>query len=279
MENQVWLVTGASQGIGIAIVKAVIEKGSRVVAFTRNSQSITNEIKTGQDRLKAIDMDITSDSDTKRAVEEGVRAFGKIDVVVNNAGYAHKGAFEEISDASIRKEFDVNVFGLMNVTRHVLPILRKQRSGIIFNVSSVSGLRGTPINSVYCASKHAVNGFSESLRYEVEPFGIKVITVMPGLVRTNFLESTSLKRNELHIDDYDQQTKDLFSQLDSLNGKQDGDPYLCAQVLIETSKLEKPPLNLFLGADGVSIGLQKLSQINADVSNHLTLMSSTAFKE
>lgn len=279
MESKVWFVTGASQGLGLSIVRAIIDNGMRVVAYTRNSQSLKNEIKASEDVFRSIDVDITNDSDVKRAIDEGVKAFGKVDVVVNNAGYAHKGSFEEILDENIRKEFDVNVFGLMNVTRHILPFMRNQRSGIIFNVSSVSGMRGTPINSIYCASKHAVNGFTESLRLEVESFGIKVVTVMPGWVRTNFLKDSSLKRNDLHIPDYDQQTNELFSYLDSRDEKQEGDPYRCALVLIEVSKQANPPLNLFLGSDAVSIGLQKLAQFETDISNNLALMSSTAFKD
>lgn len=213
----------------------------------------------------------------KNCVQNVVNKFGKIDVLVNNAGYAHKGAFESISDKSIRDEFDVNFFGLLNVTRYVLPLMREKRNGVIFNISSISGMRGTNLNSVYVASKHAVNGFSDSLRLEVCDFGIKVVTVMPGWINTNFLEETSLKKSEIEIDDYKVESLKLFKYLNSRNHKQENDPNRCAEVLINVAEMEKPPLNLFLGIDAIKSAQEKLQQIQNDINTYRDLMTSTFY--
>lgn len=274
----VWFVTGASQGFGLAIVNTLLGKGWKVAAATRSIKRLSDNVQIKTDDFFPIEVDITKDEEVKLCVDQIMKKFGTIDVVVNNAGYAHKGAFESITDASIRKEFDVNFFGLLNVTRNVLPIMRKNRKGLIFNVSSISGMRGTVLNSIYVASKHAVNGFSESLRLEVSDFNIKVVTVMPGWIRTNFLESSSLKKTEINIDDYQEESKKLFKYLDERNHKQEGDPVLCAEVLIKVSLMKDPPLNLFLGEDAIVAAEEKLDQIKNDIKDHRDLMSSTFFK-
>ncbi|KAK8881549.1 hypothetical protein M9Y10_004292 [Tritrichomonas musculus] len=274
----VWFVTGASQGFGLAIVNTLLGKGWKVAAATRSIKRLSDNVQIKTDDFFPIEVDITKDEEVKLCVGQIMKKFGTIDVVVNNAGYAHKGAFESITDASIRKEFDVNFFGLLNVTRNVLPIMRKNRKGLIFNVSSISGMRGTVLNSIYVASKHAVNGFSESLRLEVSDFNIKVVTVMPGWIRTNFLESSSLKKTEINIDDYQEKSKKLFKYLDERNHKQEGDPVLCAEVLIKVSLMKDPPLNLFLGEDAIIAAEEKLDQIKNDIKDHRDLMSSTFFK-
>lgn len=274
----VWFVTGASQGLGLAIVNTLLGKGWKVAAATRSIKRLSDNVQIKTDDFFPIEVDITKDEEVKLCVVQIMKKFGTIDVVVNNAGYAHKGAFESITDASIRKEFDVNFFGLLNVTRNVLPIMRKNRKGLIFNVSSISGMRGTVLNSIYVASKHAVNGFSESLRLEVSDFNIKVVTVMPGWIRTNFLESSSLKKTEINIDDYQEESKKLFKYLDERNHKQEGDPILCAEVLIKVSLMKDPPLNLFLGEDAIVAAEEKLDQIKNDIKDHRDLMSSTFFK-
>lgn len=274
----VWFVTGASQGFGLAIVNTLLGKGWKVAAATRSIKRLSDNVQIKTDDFFPIEVDITKDEEVKLCVDQIMKKFGTINVVVNNAGYAHKGAFEGITDASIRKEFDVNFFGLLNVTRNVLPIMRKNRKGLIFNVSSISGMRGTVLNSIYVASKHAVNGFSESLRLEVSEFNIKVVTVMPGWIRTNFLESSSLKKTEINIDDYQEESKKLFKYLDERNHKQEGDPVLCAEVLIKVSLMKDPPLNLFLGEDAIVAAEEKLDQIKNDIKDHRDLMSSTFFK-
>lgn len=275
----VWFVTGASQGLGLAIVKTVLSKGWKVAAATRSVDRLVSSVGIKNDNFFPVSMDITKDDDVKCCVEEIINKFGTIDVLVNNAGYAHKGAFESITDSSIRAEFDVNFFGLLNVTRHVLPIMRKLRKGVIFNVSSISGMRGTNLNSIYVASKHAINGFSESLRLEVSEFGVKVVTVMPGWIRTNFLEQTSLKKSEIEIPDYQKESNKLFNYLDSRNHQQEGDPNKCAEVLKKVSELNDPPLNLFLGEDAIKPAEEKLKQIQDDINKYRDLMSSTFYSK
>lgn len=281
MESKVWFITGASQGLGLATVIAVLEKGCKVAAASRSVERLNEKITEHKENFLAIGMDITSEEDSLRAVELAKQKFGRIDVLMNNAGYAQKGPFEENSDKVIRQEYDVNLFGLMNVTRAVLPIMRQQRSGVIFNISSIGGMMGGTLSSIYSSSKHAINGFSECLRMELKPFGIKVVTVMPGAMRTNFYELSSVKRHDiqLNIPEYDSQTVPHYKHCDEVSLNQMGSPELCGKVLYDLSLIEDPPLNFFLGADAVKMAKTKLAQIERDIEMYEKMMSSTTYPE
>lgn len=245
----VWLITGCSSGFGRELATLVIDRGWRVVATARDKARVADLAQRAQDRVLAVDLDITKAEQVEAAVAAAQARFGRVDVLVNNAGYGYQSSIEEGEDAEIRSQFDANVFGLFAITRAVLPIMRAQRSGHIINVTSVAGLIGFPGSGYYAASKHAVEGFSDALSAEVTPLGISVTCVEPGPFRTDWA-GRSLRQTPSRIDDYkDTATKRLASTKQS-SGTQAGDPVRAGEAMIALTQKPHAPRHLVLGRWG-----------------------------
>lgn len=261
---RVWFITGASRGFGALIAEAALAAGDAVVATARDPATVTARLGS-HERLLATRLDVTSETEAHEAAGQAVKKFGRIDILVNNAGYGLLGAIEEASATETTKLFATNVFGLLGVTRAVLPHMRRQRAGHIINVSSVGGYTGYPGWGVYGATKFAVEGITEALAGEVAPLGIKVTVVEPGFFRTDFLDETSLSRTAQHIDDYSESVGKTRSLAADFNHAQRGDPRKLATAFIALANAEKPPLRLPLGSDTVA----RIEAKNAFVAEEL----------
>lgn len=287
---RVWFVTGASKGLGRTLVLRLIENGARVAATTRSRRALAASLGDAGERALAqgvllpLEVDLLSEASVGAAVAETVRRFGRLDVVVNNAGYGQTGALEEVSDQEARADFDVNVFGLLNVVRATVPHLRAQRSGRIFNIASIGGfVGGFPGWGIYCATKFAVAGLSEGLQAELEEHGVGVTVVYPGYFRTDFLAEGSLRLPANRMDAYRavRATEDQHTQ--QLNHAQPGDPVRLADALIEVVRRsdsgERAPFHLFLGGDAVDRARAKLDELRAELDTHEALSRSTNLRE
>lgn len=250
--NKVWFITGASRGLGKAIARAALAAGHRVVAAGRNSAAVHDALGTS-DQLLPVSLDVTRPGDAEAAVAQAVERFGRIDVLVNNAGYGLVGALEETTDAEFTAQFATNVFGVVAVSRAVLPVMRAQRSGHIFNISSAAGVAGFAGASAYSASKFAIEGLSEALAQEVAPLGIKLTIVEPGYFRTEFLSAASVAFAGKVIDDYDATVGAARRGAADMNGKQGGDPDKLAQALLALAAAPTPPLRFSAGEDSVGL--------------------------
>ena len=277
-QNQVWFVTGASKGLGLTLVEQLLAQGHRVAATSRNAGDLQTAVGSDSDAFLPLTVNLTAETSVQDAVQVTINQFGRIDVVVNNAGYGQVGSLEELSDEEARANFDINVFGSLNVIRHVMPHLRKQRSGHIMNLSSIGGFYGEfPGFGIYCATKFAVEGFSESLSAEAKPFGIKVTIVEPGYFRTEFLSSGSLNVPRQPIAAYEAVRQTQQAHQDQINGNQPGDPQKGVAALIQIAQEANPPLHLFLGQDAYDMAYVKLNAVTADLENWKPVTLSTAF--
>ena len=254
METQkIWFITGASKGFGFEITKAALKAGDKVVATVRNDEAALYTSLNEDINLFVVKMDVTNESDVKEAVEKGIDHFGKLDIVVNNAGYGIVGAIEEVSDAEARKQYDTNVFGVLNVLRATLPHLRKQRSGHIINVSSLFAFDPLTGWALYGSTKNAVEGISHGLAKELEPFGIKVTVIEPGLFRTGFTGKGSFAVAENAISDYENtRVGSMRKSTKTFHGTQPGDPTKLATVVVKLGHTENPPLHLPIGTDSIN---------------------------
>lgn len=280
MKKKVWFVTGASRGLGLALVKQLLSNGYLVAASSRNVNDLIKSVDADKQSFLPLTIDIIDEKSVEKGIQAAVDHFGKIDIVVNNAGYGLAGALEELSDDETRKNFDVNVFGSLNVIRKVLPHLRRQMSGHIFNLSSIGGFIGLfPGFGIYCATKFAVQGFSESLSTEVKPFGIKVTIVSPGYFRTNFLSDSSLNVPKNQLDEYKNVREVQADHQNNYNGQQNGDPQKAVSVMIQVAEMKEPPLHLFLGQDAYNLANEKISVIQNDMNKLKALATSTGFDE
>ena len=274
MNKKVWLVTGAGRGMGTDIAKAALAAGNAVVATGRDPERVTAAIGT-HDNLLAVKLDVTNPDDAKAAAQAAVDKFGRIDVLVNNAGNFIAGFFEEISPDDFRAQVETNLFGPLNVTRAVLPGMRQQRSGLVIAISSTGGIVGQEFCSAYSASKFGIEGWMESLRPEVAPFGIHTMVVEPGFFRTDLLTPESTKYAEPSIEDYATRTRETVANWNSMNGKQGGDPAKLAEALIKLASQDEPPVRWVAGADAVETvenkGRDLIAQADAyrDVSSSL----------
>ncbi len=276
--KKVWFVTGASKGLGLCLVKKLLASGYHVVATTRNTQSLIDEIGGVSESFLPLEVSLTDNNNVKIAVEKSIAHFGKIDVVVNNAGYGQLGTLEELSDEETRENFEVNVFGALNVIRNAMPYLRKQKSGNIFNVASVGGFLGNFAGwGVYCSTKFAMAGFTEALAEEAKEFGIKVSVVYPGYFRTDFLKQGSLSLPKNPIQDYEAARQSEKVHVESINGNQPNDPDKAADVLISISKEENPPVHLLLGKDAYDLLQSKTEIITKDAEQWKEYSLSTMF--
>lgn len=278
MSNQkVWFVTGASKGLGLSLVKQLLTKGYNVAATSRNIADLETAVGKSESFLP-LAVNITDEKSVNDAIRQTISLFGKIDVVVNNAGYGIVGALEELSDAEARGNFEVNVFGSLNVIRAVMPHLRGQQSGHIFNISSIGGFSGNyPGFGIYCATKFAVQGFTESLAAEAKAFGIKATIVSPGYFRTNFLAPDALSVPKHEIDAYKTVRDVQAAHQSDINGQQPGDPEKGVAAIITVAEAEEAPMHLFLGQDAYNVAYQKIDDVKKDMEAWKELGTNTGF--
>ena len=271
--KNVWLITGAGRGMGVDIVKAALAAGHAVIATGRDPQKVTSALGASDDLL-AVKLDITAPADAQASVETAVERFGRIDVLVNNAGNFYAGFFEEMPDEDFRAQLETNFFGPLNVTRAVLPVMRQQRSGLVITMSSTAGVTGAAFTSAYAASKFALEGWMESLTPEVAPFGIRTMIVEPGFFRTDLLQDTSTVWPGPTIDDYAQLTHDTIDGWKAMNGKQGGDPAKLAAALLQLVQSNTPPTRWVAGADAVTSIEQKANELLAHADAYRALSAS-----
>jgi NAD(P)-dependent dehydrogenase (short-subunit alcohol dehydrogenase family) len=273
-DNKVWFVTGAGRGMGVDIVKAALAAGHSVVATGRDADRVRDAIGE-HENLHAVALDITDAQAAERAAQQAVDRFGRIDVLVNNAGNFYAGFFEEISPAQFRAQMETNFFGPLNVTRAVLPVMRRQRSGHVITLSSTAGLVGTDFCAAYSASKFALEGWMESLELDVEPYGIRTTLVEPGFFRTELLvEGESTIWPELSIDDYAARTRETIAGWKSMNGRQPGDPAKLAAALVTIAGVDQPPLRWLAGEDAVETAEKKAELLLQQAGAYRELSSS-----
>ena len=251
MMTKTWFITGATRGLGLEVAKAALRAGDRVVATGRKRTAVAERLGADGESLFSAELDVTDASQAKAAVLAAMSRFGGIDVLVNNAGYGLLGFFEEITANDAQAQFATNFFGALNVTRAVLPVMRSARRGRIFNVSSLGGLLGVQFGSLYCATKFALEGFSESLAKEVAPFGIRVTIVEPGPFRTDFLTPESLRHGDDRIADYDDRRAQLRAAYVDRGGLQPGDPAKLADALVQLANETEPPIRFLAGTIAV----------------------------
>ncbi|PZR09982.1 MAG: short-chain dehydrogenase/reductase [Flavobacterium psychrophilum] len=276
-EQNVWYVTGASKGLGLSLVKKLLEGGYKVAATSRILADLEKAVGTHTNFLP-LAVDILNEQSVADSINKTISQFGGLDVVVNNAGYGLVGALEELSDAESRQNFDVNVFGSLNVIRHALPQMREQKSGHIFNIASIGGFTGNfPGFGIYCATKFAVHGFTESLSAEVAPFGIKATVVSPGYFRTNFLEGSSLATPKNEIADYKTVRDVQTAHENDINNNQPGDPDKAADVMIQVAAMPQPPVQLFLGPDAYNLAEVKIKDVQKDLEAVRAIATATNF--
>jgi NAD(P)-dependent dehydrogenase (short-subunit alcohol dehydrogenase family) len=280
MENsKVWFITGASKGLGLTLAKKLLAQGYKVAATSRSEKALIDAIGNASLNFLPLEMDLVNEKSVKNAIEIAINHFKTIDFVVNNAGYGQIGTLEELTDEESRKNYDVNVFGLLNVVRNTMPYLRANKSGHIFNIASVGGYYGGFAGwGIYCSTKFAVAGLTEALAAEVKSFGVKVTLVYPGYFRTNFLSEESIIIPKSPIDEYEDARQSQILHQNQINGNQPNDPEKAADALIQMAKEENPPLHLFLGADALEMVEQKINTIEVEVEKWKSTSLSTAFK-
>jgi NAD(P)-dependent dehydrogenase (short-subunit alcohol dehydrogenase family) len=275
--SKVWFITGAGRGIGAEIARAALEAGHRVVATGRKPADIEATFGPHGNDALCLALDVAREQQSADAVGRAVDRFGRIDVLVNNAGYGQLGLFEEVPATAIEQQFQTNVFGLMHVTRAVLPQMRSQRSGHIINLASIGGFMGFESSSAYCAAKFAVEGFSESLALEVARFGIRVTVVEPGFFRTDFLDASSVRYGCERVGDYGDPQGPPRAQYEAYNRRQPGDPAKLGRVLVQLAGMAQPPLHFLAGSDAVACASEAFGRRQAEVTRHAALSKSTDF--
>jgi NAD(P)-dependent dehydrogenase (short-subunit alcohol dehydrogenase family) len=274
-DKKVLLITGAGRGMGVDIAKAALAAGYAVVATGRNPGTVAQAVGDSEDLL-TVRLDVTDPASAQAAVQAAVDRFGRIDVLVNNAGNFIAGFFEEISPDDFRAQIETNFFGPLNVTRAVLPVLRAQRSGLVVTISSTAGIVGGEFTSAYAASKFALEGWMESLTPEVAPYGIQTMLVEPGFFRTDLLTPESTSYAQPSIDDYIERTKQTVTAWNAMNGQQGGDPAKLATALVQVIGSDEPPLRWAAGADAVAAFEAKAQTLIKQADAYRDLSSSLA---
>jgi NAD(P)-dependent dehydrogenase (short-subunit alcohol dehydrogenase family) len=277
LNSPVWLITGANRGLGLEIAQAGLALGYCVVATARNVASLHQALGPNSRHLLSLPLDVTQPASIEVAVNRAMETFSRIDVLINNAGYGQMGAFEEVTAAAVERQFSTNVFGLMSVTRAVLPIMRRNRKGHIFNISSAAGLKGGNRYSIYAASKFAVTGFSESLAEELRMFGINVTVIEPGYFRTDFLDSSSIAHGTNAIEDYQVKSGKFQNNIASANHQQSGDPKKLAQAVMALAAAPHPPVHFLAGQDAMAWLLSKNQCMNEEIDHWRDLSVHTDF--
>jgi NAD(P)-dependent dehydrogenase (short-subunit alcohol dehydrogenase family) len=275
-KKKVWFITGAGRGLGVDIAKAAMAAGHQVVATGRNKDKVSQVLGKSADLL-VVKLDITKYAEAESAVKAAVDHFGRIDVLVNNAANFYAGFFEELSAEQMQQQISTSLLGPMNVTRAVLPVMRKQHSGQIITISSTAGLVGFEFGAAYAASKFGLEGWMQSLHAEIESFGIKTITVNPGFFRTELLTEESTNFANHPIDDYDERRLQQMQFWKGYNGKQSGDPKKLAQALLTVSEMEKPPQRFLAGADAIDTAEKVVATLNQELNAYRDLSSSLAY--
>jgi NAD(P)-dependent dehydrogenase (short-subunit alcohol dehydrogenase family) len=275
--TKVWLITGSSTGFGRSLTKTVLKHGDCVVATARKLEQLSDLVTQYPETIKPVQLDVTKPQEVRNAVNAALDTFGRIDVLVNNAGYGALGAIEEFTDEAIRHQFETNVFGALDVMRVVLPVMRKQRNGHIINVSSVAGFVSFVGTGIYCGTKFALEGISEALAKEVAPLGIKVTIIELGAFRTDF-NGRSLVTPDTLIDDYASTCGEFLQWIHNMNGKQPGDPDKAALAIIQAVTSNNPPLRLALGADAVNAIDAKLKSVKEELDTWKSVACDTAFE-
>jgi NAD(P)-dependent dehydrogenase (short-subunit alcohol dehydrogenase family) len=274
--SKVWVVTGAGRGMGVDIAKAALAAGYEVVATGRNTDKVTEALGKS-DSLLIVKLDITKPADAESVVKAALEKFGRIDVLVNNAANFYAGFFEELTPEQMERQLSTSLIGPMNVTRAVLPVMRKQRSGLIITISSTAGLTGFEFGTAYAASKFGLEGWMQSLQAEVEPFGIDTTIVNPGFFRTELLTEESTNFAERTIEDYNERRAKQMEFWKGYNGQQAGDPAKLAQALITISGQEKPPRRFLAGADAVETAEKVAATLQQQTDAFRELSSSLAY--
>ncbi|WP_179413634.1 oxidoreductase [Mucilaginibacter sp. E4BP6] len=261
--KKVWFITGCSTGFGRELAKHVLESGHKVVVASRKTDDVSDIVADYPDTSIAVKLDVTNADEIKSSIEEAIKKFGQIDVLVNNAGIGYFGAIEESEDDEVRRMFEINFWGLANMIKAVLPLMRKQRSGNIVNIASIGGLVGFPAVGYYNATKFAVDGFSDALSKETAPLGIKVTVVCPSGFRTDWA-GRSANNSKIVIDDYKETAGTNKDTIRGYSGKQAGDPVRAAKAIVEAVESENPPLHLLLGAAALKGARNKLEVLKKD---------------
>jgi NAD(P)-dependent dehydrogenase (short-subunit alcohol dehydrogenase family) len=274
-DKKVWLITGAGRGMGVDLAKAALAVGDAVVASGRNPERVSSALGPHDDLL-VVKLDVTSLDDAMDAARAAVDRFGRIDVLVNNAGNFNAGFFEEISPEDFRSQIETTLFGPVNVTRAVLPVMRAQRSGLVVAISSTAGIVGQAFCTAYAASKFGVEGWMESLAPEVEPFGIRAMLVEPGFFRTELLSPESTRYAEASIEDYAERTEQTMAGWKSMNGLQGGDPAKLADALVQLASQAEPPVRFVAGADAIATVEQKAKDLLTQADAYRELSSNLA---
>jgi len=273
--RKVWFVTGAGRGMGVDIVKAALAAGHAVVATGRKTDTVAKALGEA-DELLVAKLDVTRPEDAKAAIAAAMERFGRIDVLVNNAGNFYAGFFEELSPEDFRAQVETNLFGPVNVTRAVLPVMRAQRRGLVVTISSAAGISGQAFVSAYAAAKFGVEGWMESLATEVASFGVRTMLVEPGFFRTELLTDESTKWPEPLIDDYAEKTRQTVAAWKKMSGLQGGDPAKLAKALVRLASQAEPPLRWPAGADAVETFEKKGRELLAQANAHREVSSSLA---
>lgn len=264
--GKVWLVTGASRGLGHEIARAALDAGATVVATARSANTVRKAFGGEHNRLHALALDITDAETANSVAAETIERFGAVDVLVNNAGYAELGFFETFTDAAVRRQFEVNLFGTMNVARAVIPHMRERRSGLIVTISSVSGLVSNAGGAVYSASKFAIEGWMEGFAQELAPLGIRSLVVEPGMLRTDFMDGKSASFGSIDIPDYAEAIARYRAFVESANGNQPGDPALLAARIVALASLDEAPSRLVFGDDARQWAGAKIDQLRQEIT-------------
>jgi NAD(P)-dependent dehydrogenase (short-subunit alcohol dehydrogenase family) len=274
--HKIWFITGISRGLGLELAKAVLARGDVVIGTTRDGDS---DLPSVSHRLHVLPLELPLANQATRAIVRAHALHGRLDVIVNNAGYGLLGAIEEARDAEVRRVFDVNFFGPLQVIQAALPFLRAQRRGHIVNISSIAGLAPLSGSGIYAATKFALEGLSESLAEEVGPLGIRVTLVEPGAFRTDFLSAHSIRNAAGSIGAYAETSGKIVRHLHQIAGKQQGDPVLAARAIIEAVEAKEPPLHLVLGSDALRRARAKFQHFSDEVDRWEQVALSTDFTD
>jgi NAD(P)-dependent dehydrogenase (short-subunit alcohol dehydrogenase family) len=274
--TRTWFITGASRGLGLEIARAALDAGETVVATARDVNELTRTLSGYSDRAQALSLDITDADAALRVVAEVVERFGAIDVLVNNAGQAQLGWFETINDAHMRRQFQINVFGTMNVARAVAPHMRARRGGLIVTISSVNGLVSNAGGSVYASSKFAIEGWMEGFAQELAPLGVRSMLVEPGMLRTDFLDDRSAAHGDIEIPDYAEALDQFRAFIAGANGNQPGNPQALAARIVDLARSEEPPARFVFGDDALEWASAKVDQLKAEIARSAEIAKTVA---
>jgi NAD(P)-dependent dehydrogenase (short-subunit alcohol dehydrogenase family) len=277
-DKKIWFITGAGRGMGVDIAKAALAVGDAVVATGRNPDAVAEAVGEAGDLL-VVKLDVTSPADAEAAVLAAVERFGRIDVLVNNAGNFEAGYFEELTPEQIERQLATSLLGPMNITRAVLPVMRKQRSGHLISISSTAGFTGFEFCSAYAASKFGLEGWTESLQPEVAPFGIHTTIVNPGFFRTELLTKESVTYAEPSLEDYADRTAEQLRWWNAQSGQQPGDPAKLAQALVTIANEEPPPRRFIAGPDAIGLAEQKVAALQEQIDAYRDLSTSLAYDD